>query len=201
VIRLLGGGGLTGLPATRLDGERVFIRPPLPRDWQEWAELRQDSRAFLTPWEPTWPPDTLTRAAFTRRLRRQAVEWREDEGYSFLVFERLSGALVGGLGLGNIRRGVAQSGTIGYWVGEAHARRGYTSAAVALVLDFAFERLGLHRVEAACLPENMASRGLLEKLGFTYEGFARGYLRINGLWADHRLYAILREEWRPRRRL
>jgi ribosomal-protein-alanine N-acetyltransferase len=188
-------GGLLGPPAIRLDGARVYLRPPQGRDWQEWAELRRDSRAFLTPWEPTWPADALARSAFLRRLRRQTLEWRDDEAYGFLVFDRASDALVGGIGLSNVRRGVAQTGTVGYWVGEAQARRGFTSEATRLVVDFAFHQLGLHRVEAACLPTNAASRGLLEKVGFRYEGYARGYLRIDGAWRDHVLYAVLREDW------
>jgi len=195
LIRLLG-GGLLGLPAVRLEGQRVVIRPPAARDWSVWAELRAASRDFLAPWEPTWPPDALTRAAFTRRLKRQTTEWREDEGYSFLVFERKNGTLVGGIGLSNVRRGVAQTATMGYWVGQNHARRGYISDATRLALDFAFQHLGLHRVEAACLPTNQASRGLLEKVGFQHEGHARGYLRIDGAWRDHVLYAILRDDIR-----
>lgn len=195
MIRLLT-NGLLSPPAIRLDGDRVFLRPPQTRDWPAWAELRAVSRDFLTPWEPTWPPDALARTAFNRRLRRQASEWREDEAYSFLVFDRRTDTLVGGIGLCNVRRGVAQMGTLGYWVGQPHARHGYTSDAARLVVGFAFSNLGLHRVEAACLPGNDASRGLLEKTGFRQEGHARGYLRIDGVWRDHITYAILREDWR-----
>jgi ribosomal-protein-alanine N-acetyltransferase len=184
-------------PTIQLEGKKVAIRPPQARDWQEWALLRERSRAFLTPWEPTWPADALARSAYQRRLKRQSLEWRDDEAYSFLAFARDTGGVVGGIGLSNIRRGVAQTGTLGYWVGEPYARRGYMSEATRLSLDFAFGQLGLHRVEAACLPTNAPSRGLLEKVGFQYEGYARGYLRIDGAWRDHVLYAILREEWRP----
>jgi ribosomal-protein-alanine N-acetyltransferase len=184
-------------PTIQLEGKKVAIRPPQARDWQEWALLRERSRAFLTPWEPTWPADALARSAYQRRLKLQILEWRDDEAYSFLAFARDTGGVVGGIGLSNIRRGVAQTGTLGYWVGEPYARRGYMSEATRLSLDFAFGQLGLHRVEAACLPTNAPSRGLLEKVGFQYEGYARGYLRIDGAWRDHVLYAILREEWRP----
>lgn len=191
--------GLAGPPAIRLEGRRCLLRPALARDWREWAELRTDSRGFLTPWEPTWPADALSRAAFERRLRRQAQEWRRDEAYSLLIFDSISGALVGGLGLTHVRRGVAQSAMLGYWMGRRHARQGYGAAAVAMMLDFAFDRLELHRVEAACLPENTASRGLLGKLGFAQEGYARGYLRIDGRWCDHVLYAMLADDWRGMR--
>ncbi len=195
MMRFLG-GGLLNLPSVRLEGEGVVVRPPTLRDWAAWAELRGVSRDFLTPWEPAWPADCLSRATFTRRLRRQVSEWRDDLGYSFVTCEQDTDRLVGGLGLGNIRRGVAQVATLGYWVGQPYARRGYTSVAVRLALDFAFDHLSLHRVEASCLPGNQASRGLLQKLGFTCEGLARGYLRINGAWRDHLLFALLKEDWR-----
>lgn len=194
MIRLIP-DGLLSPPPLRVDGPNVFIRPAQPRDWKSWADLRDASREFLVPWEPTWPPDALTQAAFTRRLRRQAGEWRDDEAYSFLTFEQHTEQVVGGIGLTNVRRGVAQMGSMGYWVGRPFARRGYTSEAARLLLSFAFGQLGLHRVEAACLPTNEASSGVLEKVGFTREGYARAYLRINDKWADHLLYAILRDDW------
>ena len=181
-------------PAVRLEGERLWLRPPELADWSEWVALRGRSRGFLTPWEPAWPADSLTRTSFNRRVRRQLAEWRDDLTYSFLTFERGSRSLLGGLGLGNVRRGVSQSATLGYWVGEPYARRGYTTEAVSLVLDYAFGDLEMHRVEASCLPNNEASRRLLEKLGFTCEGLARGYLRIDGVWRDHLIYALLRED-------
>jgi len=187
--------GLLSPPAIRLDGPRVFIRPPTPKDFLEWATLREESRAFLVPWEPSWPADALSKAAFLRRVRRQAIEWRQDEAYGFLTFDRRTGELVGGIGLSNVRRGVAQTATMGYWVGAPFARKGFTSASARLVLEFAFNQLGLHRVEAACLPSNIPSQGVLEKVGFQREGFARGYLRINGRWEDHLLYAVVKEEW------
>jgi len=196
IFRLFG-GGLLQPPPIRLEGDLAVLRPPQVRDWSAWAQVREESRPFLEPWEPTWPADSLSRAAFQRRLRRAAQEWRDDEGYGFLIFARDEGRLAGGITLSNVRRGVAQMGTVGYWIGARHARRGLTSEASALVLDFAFGQLGLHRIEAACLPHNAASIGLLEKVGFRREGLARGYLRIDGAWRDHLLYAIVKDEWRP----
>ena len=195
MIRLLGAALLQG-PTVRLEGERVTLRPPGVRDWSAWSALRARSRNFLTPWEPAWPADTLTRASFNRRVRRQMAEWRDDLTYSLLTFERGGETLVGGLGLGNIRRGVSQTATLGYWVGEPYARRGYTAEAVGLALDYGFGELELHRVEASCLPNNAASRALLHKLGFTCEGMARGFLRIEGAWRDHLIYGVLKEDWR-----
>ncbi|MFM2043759.1 MAG: putative ribosomal-protein-alanine acetyltransferase [Pseudomonadota bacterium] len=186
--------GLLSPPAVRLDGPHVYVRPGSAKDWESWAALRDLSREFLTPWEPTWPADGLSRAAFTRRLRRQAAEWREDQGYSFLTFEQTTDRLVGGISLTNVRRGVAQMATMGYWVGHPFARRGYTTESVRLVLGFAFGQLGLHRVEAACLPTNIPSQGVLLKAGFVREGYARAYLRIDGKWADHILFAMLKDD-------
>lgn len=186
--------GNNGMPQVRLDAPRIYLRPPRAGDWQEWAALRAESREFLRPWEPTWPADALERGAFNRRLRRQATEWRNDEGFSFLTFDKADDTLVGGLGITNVRRGVAQMASIGYWTGRPYVRRGYMTEAVRAALEFAFSQLGLHRIEAACIPANLASKGLLQKLGFRAEGEARNYLRINGQWRDHLLYAILRED-------
>ena len=172
-------------------GDGFRLRPPEMDDFPAWARLRAASRAFLTPWEPTWPPDDLTRTAFRRRLRRYAEEIEADEAHPFFLFRAGDHRLLGGLTLGNVRRGVAQAATLGYWMGEAHAGRGHMSRAVRAMAGFAFAELRLHRVEAACVPENEASRRLLEKVGFHYEGMARAYLRIDGAWRDHRLYALL----------
>lgn len=180
----------------RLDGPRVYLRPPRNRDWLVWADLRERSRGFLTPWEPTWSVDALSRAAFRRRLRQTATEWVEDSGYGFLVFRRDDDAVLGGVNLSNVRRGVAQAVNLGYWIGEPYARHGYMTEALLTLFPFVFDRLGLHRIEAACLPHNMASRGLLQKVGFREEGYARQYLRINGSWQDHVLYSLLRGDIR-----
>jgi ribosomal-protein-alanine N-acetyltransferase len=179
-----------------LQGNRLTLRPPMAEDWNEWSSLRGDSRAFLTPWEALWHPDALSDAVYTRRLRRAHADWREDEGYSFHIFAK--NKLVGGIGLTQIRRGIAQSGLLGYWIGERYARQGYMTEAVALVLDMAFDKLGLHRVEASCIPDNIASRKLLSNLGFREEGFAHSYLKIAGEWADHILFGITEDEWRAR---
>jgi ribosomal-protein-alanine N-acetyltransferase len=172
-------------------GEGVFLRAPDMSDFGRWASLREQSRAFLTPWEPTWPADDLTRGAFRRRLKRYAEDQRSDLAYAFLLFRQADDALVGGLTLANIRRGVAQTASLGYWMGEAFVRRGYMTAAVGALIPFAFNSLRLHRLEAACIPANTASIRLLEKTGFSREGYAREYLCINGMWQDHLLYARL----------
>lgn len=180
--------------APAITGEGVYLRAPLLGDFASWASLREQSRDFLTPWEPVWPPDDLTRGSFRRRLRRYQDDQRNDLAYAFLVFRSGDNALVGGLTLANIRRGVAQAGSLGYWIGAPFAHKGYMSAAVRALLVYAFGGLRLHRVEAACIPTNAPSIGLLEKCGFTREGYARRYLCINGVWHDHLLYARVADD-------
>ena len=174
-----------------IEGDGVLLRSPQMSDFSEWAELRERSRDFLVPWEPTWPADDLTRSAFRRRLRRYSEDLRADQAYALFVFRRDDGALLGGLTLANVRRGVAQTGSLGYWMGAPFARRGWMTQAVRALLPFAFGALRLHRLEAACIPGNAPSIRLLEKTGFVREGLARQYLCINGLWQDHLLYALL----------
>ena len=165
-------------------------------DYPDWVELRAVSRDFLTPWEPAWTSSELTRSSFRRRLKYYARDLREDLGYAFFLYDGDEDSLLGGVTLSNVRRGVTHACTLGYWIGAPFARQGYMSEALAALLEFGFEQLGVHRIEAACLPGNEASRKLLHKMGFSEEGYARHYLRINGAWQDHVLFAILREDLR-----
>lgn len=175
---------------TRRTG-RVIVRPPEMEDFEAWADLRERSRDFLTPWEPVWPADDLSRTGFRRRLRRYAADYEKDITYAFFVFRREDEQLIGGVTLTNVRRGIVQAGSLGYWAGAPFAGQGYMSAALRTLMPLAFGDLRLHRLEAACIPENAASVHLLEACGFQREGLARGYLCINGRWQDHWLYARL----------
>jgi ribosomal-protein-alanine N-acetyltransferase len=181
-----------------LEGSSVFLRPPQLEDWSEWARLRTESRDFLKPWEPSWSPDALSHASFRRRLRRYAREARGDSGYALMIFRRIDGALVGGVTLANVRRGVTQSCALGYWVGKPFTRQGYMRDSLSGVIRFVFDDLGLKRLEAACLPNNDASQQLLRQLGFSQEGYARKYLFIDGAWRDHLLFALLGSDERPK---
>ena len=181
-------------PLPPIDGDGVYLRTPQMTDYAAWSELRAASRNFLTPWEPTWPSDDLTRAAFRQRMRRYAEDQRTDQAYPFFIFRKEDNVLVGGLVLASIRRGVAQSGSLGYWIGVGYARCGHMTAALRAIIPAAFEVLRLHRLEAACIPTNAASIRLLEKAGFEREGYARDYLCINGIWQDHVLYARLHSD-------
>ena len=180
-------------PTPSVMGEGVMLRTPQATDHAEWAALRERSRDFLTPWEPTWPADDLSRGAFRRRIRRYTEDLRSDQSYAFLIFRSTDGRLVGGLTLANVRRGVAQAGSLGYWMGLPYIRHGHMTAAVRAVIPFAFGTLRLHRLEAACIPTNTASIRLLENTGFIREGYAREYLCINGVWQDHLLYGRLKD--------
>ena len=177
-----------------IEGERVILRQPQMSDYSEWATLREKSREFLGPWEPIWPADDLTRGAFRRRLKRYAEDQRSDQAYSFFIFRKIDSVLVGGITLSNVRRGVAQAGSIGYWMGAPYARQGLMSAALRALIPFSFATLRLHRLEAACITTNVASIRLLEKSGFQREGCARQYLCINGMWQDHLLYARIKDD-------
>ncbi len=180
-------------PMPAIAGSGIYLRAPQMADYAEWAQLREQSRNFLVPWEPSWPADDLTRGAFRRRLKRYAEDQRTDQSYAFLIFRAEDNAMVGGLTLANIRRGVSQAGSLGYWMGAPFVRRGYMTAAVRALIPFAFGTLRLHRLEAACIPANDASIRLLERAGFKREGYAREYLCINGKWQDHLLYGRLKD--------
>lgn len=173
-----------------LNGNDIILRTPILSDYKQWAALRESSRYFLKPFEPTWPKDHLTQTSFHRRLRRYEFEVREDLAYPFFIFSQKE-ELIGGVNLSHVRRDVVQACSLGYWMGAAFARKGIMSAAVSMILPFAFARLSLHRIEAACLPHNIASIRLLEKVGFKREGYARQYLYIDEKWQDHILYAMV----------
>ena len=183
-----------GVDSGVLEGGAVVLRPPRMSDYKAWADLRAASRDFLQPWEPAWPNDDLTRSAFRRRLSLYTRDRELGLGHAFLMFEAGTGALVGGVNLRSVARGVAQSGSIGYWAGLPYVRRGYTLAGVKAVARFAFRTLALHRIEAACCTDNTASAALLRKAGFEDEGMARGYLKINGIWRDHLLFGMVADE-------
>ena len=185
----------TSPPPLAPRGHGLVLRAPVMADFPQWAELRDRSRQYLTPWEPIWPSDDLTRSGFRRRLRRYAEDIASDRAYPFLVFRESDHAMIGGVTLANVRRGIVQAGTIGYWVGEPFAHRGYMTHALRALLPTLFGELNLHRVEAACIPTNASSVRVLEKCGFTREGLARRYLCINGAWQDHLLFGLLNDDF------
>lgn len=186
-------------PTPALAGPGIRLRAPAADDFQAWAALREASRDFLVPWEPAWTSRSLTRSNYRLRLKRHARERRDGSAHAFFIFRENDGALLGGVNLSAIRRGVSLSASLGYWVGAAHARQGYMTGALESVAAWAFGPLGLHRLEAACLPENAASRALLARTGFREEGVAREYLCIAGRWQDHLIHARLAGDRADRR--
>ena len=183
---------------TRIDTERMVLREPQLTDYRNWSALRDKSAEFLIPWEPQWAQDHLSRKGFTNRVYWAQRSTANGSAMPLFLIRREDDALLGAITLDNIRRGPAQAGTLGYWIGAPYARQGYMREAIAGLVHHAFHRLDLSRIEAACLPENNASRRLLEKCGFKYEGVAQSYLQINGRWRTHVLYAALRSDRRGR---
>lgn len=182
----------------RIDTERMVLRPPQMGDWRAWASLRRDSAGFLKPWEPVWAADHLSRRAFTNRVAWARRSIAQGTAVPLFLIRREDGALLGAITLDNIRRGPAQSGSTGYWIGEPFARQGFMREAVLAAVSYAFAVLDLSRIEAGCLPENAPSRRLLEGCGYKYEGVAQSYLQIAGRWRNHVLYANLRHDRRGR---
>lgn len=182
----------------RIETERLTLRPPQHTDFIPWTELRRDSAEGLVPWEPAWAADHLTRKGFTNRVIWAQRSITQDSALPLFLLRRQDQKLIGALTLDNIRRGPAQSGTLGYWMGQPFQRQGFMREALLAMVHHAWQALDLSRLEAACLPENAASRGVLEACGFKYEGVAQSYLQINGRWRTHVLYAALRHDRRGR---
>ena len=181
-----------------IDTERLYLRAPVQTDYRQWSELRYASKEFLTPWEPTWSPDHLSRKAFSNRVYWSQKNINGGTAIPLFMFRREDDKLVGAITLDNIRHGPSQTGTMGYWIGHPYARHGHMTEALRAMVHYAFSTMDLSRIESACLPENVASRGVLEKCGYKYEGVAQAYIQINGRWRTHVLYAALRADRRGR---
>ena len=185
-------GLLQGLLSQRPDiscsGSKTFLRNPRTDDFGQWRDLRRESRHFLEPWEPLWPDDELLFASFRNRISHYAKLISDEAAYPFFIFSRDEKQLLGAITLSNVRRGVAQMATLGYWTGQTFANTGIMTDALLAVIEFAKDDLQLNRLEAACLPGNTPSIKLLQRTSFEQEGFARAYLKINGKWEDHVLW-------------
>ena len=184
------------LSKKKLTGERVFLRPPKRRDALKWQKLRMSSKSFLVPWEPSWDASSCTRRAYLRYFKNSNYLANMDRAYSFLIFKTDDKTLLGGINIGNVRRGVSQSASLGYWIGEKYSRNGYMKEALKLLIPSLFVDLRLNRIEAATLEENIASKNLLKKIGFKKEGVLRKYLKINGTWRDHILFGLLENDFK-----
>ncbi len=179
-----------------IETRRLVLRLPEMADHTAWAQLRRRDEAFLRPWEPTWSVTHFSRKSFRNRVYWALRAREEGRALALFLIARSDARLIGAITLDNIRRGPAQSAQVGYWIGPDFARQGYMTEALEAVVRHSFAQLDLSRIEAACLPENVASRGLLERSGFDYEGMVEAYLQIDGRWRDHVLYANLRADRR-----
>jgi len=180
----------------QIDTQRLILRLPQHADFRAWSTLRYESQDFLSPWEPTWAPDHLSRKSFANRVYWSQRSVNEGTALPLFLVRRSDHQLMGAITLDPIRRGPAQTATMGYWIGQQFAREGYMSEAISALVHYAFVKLDLSRIESACLPDNVPSRGALEKCGFKYEGVAQAYLQINGRWRTHVLYSCLRADRR-----
>lgn len=185
----------TALPEIELQASRLILRPPQAADWGQWADVRGHNQRRLKPFEPLWAPDALSGDFFRRRLARQARDWEQDRAQSFLIFRNDDQSLIGGMNINNICRGAAQFASLGYWICESVEGQGFMSEALIRTVDYCFHQVKLHRVNAACIPDNKRSIALLEKNGFVEEGFAKSYLNINGRWQDHILFGLSQEHF------
>lgn len=179
-----------------IPSDRLMLRLPEMKDHSEWVRLRREGAEYLRPWEPVWAEDHFSRRAFSNRVFWSRKTFEEGRGLPLFLIRLSDQALLGAVTLDNIRRGPSQAATLGYWTGQEHARQGYMSEAILALVHYAFTEMDLSRIEAACLPENKPSRGLLEKNGFKYEGVAQSYLQIAGRWRNHVLYSNLRADRR-----
>jgi [ribosomal protein S5]-alanine N-acetyltransferase len=185
-----------------LSGRRVELRPLEGGDFDLWRAVRERSREWLEPWEPMADPTSPDPATDAEAFRARCGAWERQRhfdtayGYGMFVHE---GPFIGEVSLGSVQRGPFQSAFVGYWVDAEHAGQGYVPEGVAIILRYGFEELGLHRIEAAIVPRNTASRRVMDKLGLREEGLAERFLQIRGVWEDHVRYAITVEEWDDRR--
>ena len=187
-----------------LTGRRVLLRPLVVSDFEAWREVRIRSRDWLLKWEPRalpgQPDATEDRRVFAARCGARERERQLGSGYGFGIFtgpgqDRFAGEI----NLSSVQRGPYQNAYVGYWIDEAAAGNSYVPEAFAVLCRYAFEELGLHRLQASIIPRNGPSHRVAEKLGLRNEGVAQRYLEINGAWEDHVRYAITAEDWADRR--
>ena len=185
-----------------LRGPRVLLRPLKGADFDKWRAVRERSRDWLEPWEPLGDPGSPDPVADADAFRARCGAWERqrhfDTAYGYGMFLH-NGDFIGEISLGSVQRGPFQSAFVGYWVDAEHAGQGYVPEGVALILRQGFGELGLHRIEAAIVPRNTASRRVMDKLGLREEGLAERFLQIRGVWEDHCRYAMTIEEWEERR--
>jgi ribosomal-protein-alanine N-acetyltransferase len=182
-------------PSRRASVSGLYIRPLEMEDAPALLDLRVRNRASFRPFEPVQGERHFTLEGQWDEIATCAQDARLDRRYAFGIFLSPDDEIVGRIALSNVARGAWQNATVGYYVAVEHQGRGYATEALRLVLRFAFEEAGLHRVQAGVVPENRASARVLEKAGFRREGMAERYINIDGRWRDHLIFAITKEDW------
>ena len=185
-------------PPVKLYGKRTLVRPPSETDWPAWLDIRTKNKQALTPFEPTWPRNSLSEEFFTKMFYKQINDWGADYRYAFLIYNIDDTQLLGGVNINNVQRGVLQSASFGYWLDKDQQGNGYMSDALTSLIAFSFTTLDLHRLQIACMPHNEKSINIAKRLNFTDEGFAKRYIKINGKWEDHQLFGLTIEDWQRR---
>ena len=186
-----------GKPELILKTKKVELRGPNYSDFDQWRHLRENSKTFLELWEPKRGNDFFKRRAFNNRVKWAKKSSQAGQAYQFFIFDKFQ-TLLGSITIDNIRKDPSNAATLGYWLGKEYTGKGFMREAVLIIIDFSFTTLNISRLEAATLPENKSSRGLLERVGFKYEGVGQSYLEINGRWRNHVLYGLLRNDRRGR---
>ncbi|MGF7031840.1 ribosomal-protein-alanine N-acetyltransferase [Paenibacillus mucilaginosus] len=181
-----------------MQGQAVYTRILLHSDAEALWRLKTENRGFFQPFEPVQDEASYTRAAVKEYISHSLAEQEQGGSFSFGIFTP-DDELIGRVRLSCIVRGAWQNANLGYMLAERWNGRGLMTEAVGLTLKFAFEHANLHRVQAGIMPHNLGSQRVAEKNGMRCEGLAERYLRIAGVWEDHRIYAITAEEWRERR--
>ena len=189
--------GVVPHQSERIETDRLVLRAPRAKDHAAWAAAREQSREHLERWEPSWSDHEFTPRSFRKRLKWYREGAGSDTSYSFFIEAKKDAGLIGGVTLDAIRRGTTQRAVLGYWLVKSATGHGYMTEAVRAVTRFAFDDLKLHRLEAASIPENVASVRVLERAGFEREGYMRAYIRIDGAWQDHLLFATINPDSAP----
>ena len=180
----------------RLEDAPTAIRPTALEDCDEQLALRRANRDHTKPWDPTRDESFYTVAGQRLELELDQRAWAAGSAFAFAVLAAdQRDRIIGRVALANVVRGPWQNATLGYWIDQDAGGRGHASRAVRLALEFAFEHAGLHRVQPAIIPRNIRSVRVAEKVGFRLEGRALRYLKINGAWEDHDVYALTVEDW------
>ncbi|WP_339208487.1 GNAT family protein [Paenibacillus sp. FSL K6-3182] len=177
-----------------MKGEKIYLSPLEIKDTEELLAIRRRNFQFFQPFEPIRPEHYFTIEEQKKMIESSLQAAANDQGFVFGVFLNESNKLIGRIELSGIARGPFQNAYLGYFLDQEHNGKGYATEAVSLCVKFAFDQIGLHRIQAGVMPRNLPSVRVLTKAGFRFEGLSTKYLKINGVWEDHAIYAIITED-------